>query len=318
MSKINRTRGIAPAIIAIIIAILAIGGGVGINQANKNAKIKKEKEKVEQQEKLATSTPQTLKIFLDEQNGSGQTGEAELISLGTITKVIVNLTGKPTGVSQPSHIHLGACATIGAVKYPLSNIEKGAAQTILPITLEQLITETPLALNVHKSATEISVYTSCGDISTSTKNLKTEKDVNRTASENSGQNAGDENKVVFCTQDARQCPDGTFVGRVGPNCEFKTCAGEQSETRNVSYNNSGFAPESIKIKKGETVKFTNQSDNLMWVASDPHPTHAILKEFDQKNTATKGESYEFRFEKSGTWRYHNHRNAGHTGTVIVE
>lgn len=26
--------------------------------------------------------------------------------------------------------------------------------------------------------------------------------------------------VVICTMDARQCPDGSFVGRTGPNCEF--------------------------------------------------------------------------------------------------
>ena len=25
---------------------------------------------------------------------------------------------------------------------------------------------------------------------------------------------------VFCTMDAMQCPDGTYVGRTGPNCEF--------------------------------------------------------------------------------------------------
>lgn len=29
--------------------------------------------------------------------------------------------------------------------------------------------------------------------------------------------------VVFCTQDALECPDGTFVGRVGPKCEFAPC-----------------------------------------------------------------------------------------------
>lgn len=29
---------------------------------------------------------------------------------------------------------------------------------------------------------------------------------------------------VFCTADAFQCPDGTFVGRTGPNCEF-VCPG---------------------------------------------------------------------------------------------
>lgn len=33
-----------------------------------------------------------------------------------------------------------------------------------------------------------------------------------------GGNGGDE--PVFCTMDAFQCPDGTWVGRTGPNCEF--------------------------------------------------------------------------------------------------
>lgn len=27
-------------------------------------------------------------------------------------------------------------------------------------------------------------------------------------------------QVVYCTQDAKQCPDGSWVGRTGPNCEF--------------------------------------------------------------------------------------------------
>ena len=29
---------------------------------------------------------------------------------------------------------------------------------------------------------------------------------------------------VFCTQDAKQCPDGSYVSRTGPNCEFTACA----------------------------------------------------------------------------------------------
>ena len=28
---------------------------------------------------------------------------------------------------------------------------------------------------------------------------------------------------VACTQEAKQCPDGSFVGRTGPNCEFAKC-----------------------------------------------------------------------------------------------
>lgn len=32
---------------------------------------------------------------------------------------------------------------------------------------------------------------------------------------------------VACTQEARQCPDGSFVGRTGPRCEFAKCPGDQ-------------------------------------------------------------------------------------------
>lgn len=28
---------------------------------------------------------------------------------------------------------------------------------------------------------------------------------------------------IVCTQDAKQCPDGSYVGRTGPNCEFAPC-----------------------------------------------------------------------------------------------
>ncbi|MEK7658308.1 MAG: peptidoglycan-binding protein [Patescibacteria group bacterium] len=28
---------------------------------------------------------------------------------------------------------------------------------------------------------------------------------------------------TYCAQDAKQCPDGSYVGRTGPNCEFAQC-----------------------------------------------------------------------------------------------
>jgi hypothetical protein len=34
------------------------------------------------------------------------------------------------------------------------------------------------------------------------------------------------NEPVACTMDAKECPDGTYVGRVAPNCEFAPCPGE--------------------------------------------------------------------------------------------
>jgi hypothetical protein len=31
------------------------------------------------------------------------------------------------------------------------------------------------------------------------------------------------NEPVACTMDAKMCPDGSYVGRQGPNCEFTAC-----------------------------------------------------------------------------------------------
>jgi hypothetical protein len=35
---------------------------------------------------------------------------------------------------------------------------------------------------------------------------------------------GTSHNLVGCTKEARVCPDGTYVGRVGPSCEFTSCA----------------------------------------------------------------------------------------------
>lgn len=34
---------------------------------------------------------------------------------------------------------------------------------------------------------------------------------------------------VACTQEAKLCPDGSYVGRTGPNCEFAQCPGENND-----------------------------------------------------------------------------------------
>ncbi|MDP3953903.1 MAG: hypothetical protein Q8Q06_00620 [bacterium] len=34
---------------------------------------------------------------------------------------------------------------------------------------------------------------------------------------------------VVCTMDAKLCPDGSYVGRVAPNCEFAPCPGDTPE-----------------------------------------------------------------------------------------
>jgi hypothetical protein len=36
---------------------------------------------------------------------------------------------------------------------------------------------------------------------------------------------GNGDDAIFCTMDAKVCPDGSYVGRVPPNCEFAPCPG---------------------------------------------------------------------------------------------
>ena len=31
----------------------------------------------------------------------------------------------------------------------------------------------------------------------------------------------------ICTMDAKECPDGSYVSRTGPHCEFAPCPGEK-------------------------------------------------------------------------------------------
>lgn len=95
---------------------------------------------------------------------SDQVGAADLVEENGQTKVIINLIGYTEDVEQPAHIHTGVCPGIGAVKYPLTSLINGKSVTVLPVTLTQLKNELPLAINVHKSEEEISIYTVCGPL----------------------------------------------------------------------------------------------------------------------------------------------------------
>src|SRR3989344_1313969 len=97
--------------------------------------------------------------------------------------------------------------------------------------------------------------------------------------------------------------------------------GAQNQVPNVavvSFNATGFSPESVAVKQGEKIIFVNLSDEPMWVASAFHPTHQLYPEFDSKGSVSLGGRYEFTFDKKGEWKYHNHMRPGLTGTVIVK
>lgn len=106
-----------------------------------------------------------LEMMLAEQNTSGQTGKVTLEDGDGEVIVTISMEGTKSTVPQPAHIHTGACPNPGAVKYPLEDVVDGKSVTRIDAkTVEELKQEMPLAINVHKSATESKVYTACGDI----------------------------------------------------------------------------------------------------------------------------------------------------------
>lgn len=89
------------------------------------------------------------------------------------------------------------------------------------------------------------------------------------------------------------------------------------EGKEVAVTNNGFEPQTITIKKGQRIVWTNKSGTNVTVNSDSHPTH-LLWPFLNLGQFADGSSVSVVFEKAGKYTYHNHLNASQVGTVIVE
>lgn len=98
------------------------------------------------------------------------------------------------------------------------------------------------------------------------------------------------------------------------------------EEKVVTYTDSGYSSSIIMVKKGETVIFKNQGSKSMWTASAVHPTHRVYpttggclgSTFDACKGVQSGDSWSFKFDIAGTWKYHNHLSPSDIGTVVVE
>lgn len=103
-------------------------------------------------------------VKLEAQNNSGQNGTATLFSEGNKTKVVIEIPNAPTDVAQPAHIHLGRCDKLDkAPKWNLEAVKGGRSTTTVPVSLDTILKD-KTAINIHKSAAEVQVYVSCGNI----------------------------------------------------------------------------------------------------------------------------------------------------------
>lgn len=93
--------------------------------------------------------------------------------------------------------------------------------------------------------------------------------------------------------------------------------GNDVSVQQVVYNGTSFTPSSLTVKSGDIVVFKNQSSSSFWPASGPHPEHTDYPEFDPKKPIPAGQSFQFKFTKVGTWKYHDHMNSAARGTITV-
>jgi hypothetical protein len=104
-------------------------------------------------------------VKLSPQSNSGESGTATLTKSGEgKTTVVLNVTGGPSGVSQPVHIHKGTCQKLDPKPaFPLSPVVNGKSETTVGTSLENL-QKGDYAINGHKSAKEATTYVFCGNI----------------------------------------------------------------------------------------------------------------------------------------------------------
>ncbi len=122
---------------------------------------------------------------------------------------------------------------------------------------------------------------------------------------------------VMCTMEAKQCADGSYVGREGPLCEFAACpepaplkaTTPTEKVTVVNYTARGFTPSKMTVTVGTKVEFTNTSNYFFQLES------AL---FDHDIDIAPGNKYIHVFDVPGTWEYHNANDPDQTGTVVVK
>ena len=86
----------------------------------------------------------------------------------------------------------------------------------------------------------------------------------------------------------------------------------------IDMNETGFAPDTANVMRGETVCWKNTGSTPHWPASNIHPTHGIYPAFDPKKGIPPGEQWCFLFGQAGIWRFHDHLQPEFSGVVNVK
>ncbi|TSC86464.1 MAG: Uncharacterized protein G01um10148_450 [Parcubacteria group bacterium Gr01-1014_8] len=124
---------------------------------------------------------------------------------------------------------------------------------------------------------------------------------------------------------APQIDDPSATERVS---EQKNVPVDEQFATLITYTDGGYSPQTVSIKKGQTVRFVNNAERQdTWPASAIHPTHSIYPQktdsdclgssFDPCHGLKPGEFWEFTFNEVGEWGFHDHLHPSKFGKILV-
>jgi len=127
---------------------------------------------------------------------------------------------------------------------------------------------------------------------------------------------------TICTMEAKLCPDGSYVSRSGPQCQFAACP--ETPVKKIAVKeftvtgeNFSFTPSLITVKKGDRVRIIFKNANGLH--------NLIIDEFNVATKTIQGgnqDTVEFTADKTGSFQYYcsvgTHRAMGMWGTLKVE
>lgn len=301
--------GFSPVVILLIVAVIA-AAGIAFYMLNKKAEpentqitntdtTQDQDNQTEDMTSEESSIPvegKMVSVVLEAQNKSGQSGSATITNINGKAKVVISVKSGPKDAQQPAHIHLKSCSDIGGIKYSLTSVVNGKSETTVDTSVEALLKALPLAINVHKSAAESSVYVACGDIQSE---------------------ASLEDDMIDTTDKVDDTTKKIGEEMMGTGEQVLTPPAPVVKTFNITGQNFAFSSSEIKVKKGDTVKINFESTGGFhdWFVD------GYNKGTTQVNTDGKT-SVEFVADKAGTFEFFctvgNHRAMGMTGSLIVE
>jgi plastocyanin len=92
----------------------------------------------------------------------------------------------------------------------------------------------------------------------------------------------------------------------------KTIAAQEQ----VMVRSTGFAPQEVVVRVGETVRWHNADGAKHQIMTDNHPTHETCFGL-MSPVLEEGDSFGYTFTKPGTWRFHDEFNLQSAGQVTV-